>query len=199
MTTLYTGITCPDPSFLHTPLIEIRPVENDSLLRQAVHDLASYDYLLFTSRHAVVALLQYVTVFPQSLCVVSIGTTTTDTLRQAGITAVEQVNQDNSYGVIDWFSSRPRGRVLMPRSSLALPLIPDGLRALGYEVMTVTAYENHLPENLQLVDLSQIDRIVFTSPSTIDNFIRLYGSLPIDKELIPRGPITAKHLQTKIK
>ena len=199
MKTLYTGISCPDPAFVHTPLIEIRPLEDDSALRQAASELAAYDYLLFTSRHAVSALLQYVAVLPQPLRIVSIGPTTTEALRQAGIAAAEQVEQDNSYGVTDWFSSRPRGRVLIPRSTLALDIIPKGLRALGYEVTTVTAYENHPPENPQKVDLGQMDRIVFTSPSTIDNFISLYGALPTGKQLSARGPVTAQYLQTKIK
>lgn len=199
MKTLYTGIKCHDPAFVHTPLIEIRPVADDSGLRAAARALATYDYLLLTSRHAVAALVRYVAVIPQPLHIVSIGNTTTEALRQAGVTSVEQVEHDNSYGVIDWFRNKSRGRVLIPRSNLALDIIPKGLHALGYEVTTLTAYENHLPEKPQKVDLRQIDRIVFTSPSTIDNFISLYGALPTDKQLTARGPITAHYLQTKIK
>lgn len=199
MKTLYTGISLPDPTFVHTPLIAIQPLADDSGLRAAACTLDAYDYLLFTSRHAVYALTPYVTALPQALRVVSIGSTTTEALRQTGIIESEQVEQDNSYGVIDWFRSRSRGRVLIPRSSLARDIIPKGLRALGYEVTTITAYENHLPENSQKVDLGQIDRIVFTSPSTIDNFINLYGALPIGKQLTARGPVTAHYLQTKLK
>jgi uroporphyrinogen-III synthase len=82
---------------------------------------------------------------------------------------------------------------------LALPIIPDGLRQLGFEVDTVTAYINSMPQNPQRTDLSKIDRIVFTSPSTIDNFIRLYGSLPEGKVFDTRGPVTEHYLHTKIK
>ena len=147
MKTLYTGISLPDPTFVHTPLIAIQPLADDSGLRAAACTLDAYYYLLFTSRHAVYALTPYVTALPQALRVVSIGSTTTEALRQTGIIESEQVEQDNSYGVIDWFRSRSRGRVLIPRSSLARDIIPKGLRALGYEVTTITAYENHLPEN----------------------------------------------------
>ena len=107
---------------------------------------------------------------------------------------IEQVEEDNSYGVIDWFSNRERGQVLIPRSNLALNLIPDGLRELGFQVTTVTAYENIMPSNPKKVNLSEIDRIIFTSPSTIDNFVKLYGYLPTDKELKTRGVVTEKHL-----
>lgn len=198
MKTLYTGITCPDPTFVHTPLIAIRPVTDEEPLRRAL--ATRYDYLLFTSRHAVIACFGGEwRGFGGEWRVVSIGPATTAALRQAGITATQQVEHDNSYGVIEWFASQPRGSVLIPRSSLALDIIPNGLRTLGFSVTTVTAYETRLPERPQTVDLSQIDRIVFTSPSTVDNFIRLYGALPADKQLDARGPITAQHLQTKIK
>ena len=115
-------------------------------------------------------------------------------LVEAGFQDIEQVEEDNSYGVIDWFSNRERGQVLIPRSNLALNLIPDGLRELGFQVTTVTAYENIMPSNPKKVDLSEIDRIIFTSPSTIDNFVKLYGYLPTDKELKTRGVVTEKHL-----
>ena len=56
-----------------------------------------------------------------------------------------------------------------------------------------------MPENAMKVDLSQVDTIVFSSPSTIDNFIRLYGKLPTDKQLLTLGRITERHLQEVIK
>lgn len=200
MRTLYTGISCPDPSFVHTPMIEVRPVSNDKGLRQAASEVNICDYLLFTSRFAVKFFVPYIATesWPASLRVVSIGATTTATLRQAGFERVEQTERDNSHGVVSWFSRQKRGRVLIPRSNLALSIIPEGLRRLGYDVTTVTAYENRMPDNPQKVDLDSIDRIVFTSPSTVDNFIRLYGCLPADKLLCARGPVTEQHIQSII-
>lgn len=195
MKTLYTGIRCPDPSFVHTPLIEIKPVDDTSRLREAADEVDTYDYLLYTSRHAV-------TYFPPRCLhpvIVSIGPVTTEALRLAGAETIKQVEKDDSYGVIDWFAEEPRGRVLIPRSNLALSIIPEGLRNLGFDVTTVTAYENRMPENAMKVDLNQVDTIVFSSPSTIDNFIRLYGKLPTDKQLLTRGRITEKHLQEVLK
>lgn len=52
-----------------------------------------------------------------------------------------------------------------------------------------------MPEHPRLVNLNHFKRIVFTSPSTIDNFIKLYGKLPENTEFITRGPITQKHLE----
>ena len=202
MKTLYTGITCPNPEYVHTPLIEILPVQDNSALRQAAGSVDRYDYVLFTSRFAVkhfCPLLPQPSTIIHHPTIVSIGNATTVALYNIGIKDVQQVDEDNSYGVIEWFRSQPCGRVLIPRSNLALPIIPDGLRQLGFEVDTVTAYINSMPQNPQLTDLSKIDHIVFTSPSTIDNFIRLYGSLPEGKVFDTRGPVTEHYLHTKIK
>lgn len=199
MNTLFTGLTPPDNDCIHTPLIEIVPVDDDTALRSALSRLADYDYLLFTSRYAVAVVAQYTAVIPQSIKIVSIGSTTTTALQVAGFNDIIQVERDNSYGIIEWFRNQLRGRVLMPRSNIALNIIPDGLRLLGFEVDIVTAYKNRMPPHPRKVDLREIDRIVFTSPSTIDNFIRLYGALPKGKDIVTRGPITEQHLQTIIK
>ena len=196
MPTLYTGLTSPDANYIHTPLIEIVPVDDDTQLRRAIADIDSYDYVLFTSRYAA----KYVGALSvMHTRIVSIGRTTTKALHQIGVEEVDEVEEDNSYGVVSWFSSQSRGRVLIPRSNLALPIIPEGLRLLGFEVDCVTAYINSMPEHPKKVNLDEIDRIVFTSPSTIDNFIRIYGALPEKKELVTRGPITEQHLQTILK
>ena len=196
MPTLYTGLTSPDANYIHTPLIEIVPVDDDTQLLRTIADIDSYDYVLFTSRYAA----KYVGALSvMHTRIVSIGRTTTKALHQIGVEEVYEVEEDNSYGVVSWFSRQPRGRVLIPRSNLALPIIPEGLRQLGFEVDCITAYNNRMPEHPKKVNLDEIDRIVFTSPSTIDNFIRIYGALPEKKELVTRGPITEQHLQTILK
>ena len=189
--TLYTGLVCPNPDDIHTPLIEIEPV---SFVEPSIED---YDYLLFTSRYAVkaVAHSSFFTLH-SSLKIVSIGPSTTQALKEAGAVEVEQTEQDDSYGVIDFFSRQTRGRVLIPRSNLALDIIPDGLRSLGFTVQALTVYNNVYPRHVRRVNLDNIQRVVFTSPSTIDNFIKTYGCLPAHIEYVTRGSITAAHLST---
>ena len=200
--TLYTGLICPNPAYVHTPLIEIQSVQDDSPLKQAAARIEHFDYLLFTSRFTVKYFLPYLTTelkLIKQLKVVSIGSTTTAALKEAGIEDIQQVEQDNSYGVVDWFDKQQRGKVLIPRSNLALGIIPEGLQKSGFEVTAVTAYENRMPEHPKRINLDEIDEIIFTSPSTIDNFIHLYGAMPTDKKLTTRGPITENHLKTIIK
>lgn len=184
--TLYTGLVSPNPDYIHTPLIEIKPID------YAVPPRESYDYLLFTSRYAV---KHWKGSF--SGRIVSIGPSTTQALKAAGAENVEQTATDDSYGVIDYFSHQPRGRVLIPRSNLALDIIPEGLRASGFAVETLTVYHNVYPRYVRRINLSNIQRVVFTSPSTIDNFITTYGDLPSHIEYVTRGRITAQHLKSR--
>lgn len=190
--TLYTGLVCPNPDYIHTPLIEIEPV---SFPEPSIED---YDYLLFTSRYAVKA-VEKSSLFTihSSLKIVSIGPATTQALKDAGVGEVEQTEQDDSYGVIDYFSRQPRGRVLIPRSNLALDIIPDGLRSLGFTVQTLTVYNNVYPNHVRRVNLDNIQRVVFTSPSTVDSFLKTYGCLPPHIEYVTRGSITEQHLKSR--
>ena len=197
MTVLYTGAVCPNSSYIHTPLIEIIGVDDDTLLRSAAKRLQEFDYLLFTSRFAVKYWILSNGGFDIEN-VVSIGAKTSEALRNAGVKNIKQTEKDDSFGVIDWFSAREKGRVLIPRSNIALPIIPEGLKALGFEVETVTAYINRMPQNPIKVNLDKIDKIIFTSPSTVDNFVKLYGGIPNEKILETRGVVTEKRLKEKM-
>ncbi len=193
MTVLYTGAVCPNPEYLHTPLIEIVALEDFGELKAAIKRLQEFDYLLFTSRFAVKYWAESGGGFDVKN-IVSIGTKTSEALQKLGVKNVSQTAKDDSYGVIDWFSAQKKGRVLIPRSNIALPIIPESLKALGFEVETVTAYKNQMPQNPIKVNLDKIDKIIFTSPSTVDNFVKLYGGIPKDKILETRGVVTERRL-----
>ncbi len=200
MLTLYTGTQSPNPSYIHTPLIEICKAQNQAALKQAAKQVEQYNYLLFTSRYAVQHWAEHCNIsqLRAKPIIVSIGNSTTQALQLSGAQNIEQVEHDNSYGVAQWFAKQPRGRVLIPRSNLALPIIPNKLTELNFSVDTVIAYENRMPQQPHKVDLNTIERIIFTSPSTINNFIKLYGTLPLSKQLIARGIVTQQHLNNII-
>lgn len=240
--TLYTG-TLPaiekrKADYTYTPLIEINydidyewglediakcPVSKewyDGEWSLGLDYYSDISYLLFTSQYAVKGFIRvvedtdYQKYTNKDLKVISIGKTTTEALHKAGFKDVIQVDEDNRYGVIEWFKKeRPKflerhpikieygeefeeiPAVLYPCSSLSPDDIPEALFALRYNVTKWTVYNNELPKNPRRVNLNHFKRIVFTSPSTIDNFIKLYGKLPENTEFITRGPITQAHLE----
>ncbi len=240
--TLYTG-TLPaiekrKADYTYTPLIEINyeidyedgledigtsPISKewyDGEWADGLEDYSDISYLLFTSQYAVKGFMRvikdtnYEEYTNEDLKVISIGKTTTEALHKAGFKDVIQVDEDNRYGIIEWFKKeRPKfleqhpieiehgeeyeeiPAVLYPCSSLSPDDIPEALFALRYNVTKWTVYNNELPKNPRRVNLNHFKRIVFTSPSTIDNFIKLYGKLPENTEFITRGPITQAHLE----
>ena len=112
-----------------------------------------------------------------------------ETVREMGYNPDEVIILDDFQF---WYERRT---VFYPHSSLSSDAIPLALQELGFNVMSVVAYNNVLPKHVRRVNLNHFKRIVFTSPSTIDNFIKLYGKLPENTEFITRGPITQEHLE----
>lgn len=195
---------------IHTPLIEIRAAHEKEELVESINHLAEYNYLLFTSRYSVhyffTTLIErgYDSRILKNITIVSIGATTSTELMEIGIKADLEADDSTSEGVVDLFGKLKEknngltGKVLLPRSNLALPIIPDGLAELGFSVNCVIAYENVFPNNLKKIDLNTIDTIVFSSPSCVDGFIKLYGELPKCKNYVCRGSTTKNYLDRLI-
>ena len=116
-----------------------------------------------------------------------------ETVREMGYNPDEVIILDDFQF---WYERRT---VFYPHSSLSSDAIPLALQELGFNVMSVVAYNNVLPKHVRRVNLNHFKRIVFTSPSTIVNFIKLYGKLPENTEFITRGPITQAHLEEVMK
>ena len=253
--TLYTG-TLPaiekrKADYTYTPLIEIsyhpsyftkilednycEHYDGKSFTEYCEWDESQALYYIFTSQYGVQATLDYYDLIlkeQEEHVFISIGDTTTEALHKAGVKDVIQVEQDNRYGVIEWFkkekerldAARPQYEhsyelfekmdldnydheladfvyryenrlVFYPHSSLSPEDIPLALQELGFNVLSAIVYNNELPKNPRRVNLNHFKRIAFTSPSTIDNFIKLYGKLPENTEFITRGPITQAHLE----
>ena len=210
--------------YTYTPLIEINNSSIFSL-KDALYDEENYEYykgkglawddddekkpkyVVFTSQHSISSTIECIPELleeQENYIFISIGDTTTEALHNTGIKDVIQVEEDNRFGIIKWFEKEKEKYdeanaryedIIYPHSSLSPEDIPLALQELGFSVKSFVAYKNVMPEHPRLVNLNHFKRIVFTSPSTIDNFIKLYGKLPENTEFITRGPITQKHLE----
>jgi uroporphyrinogen-III synthase len=86
------------------------------------------------------------------------------------------------------------GYFFLPRSRLARSALTDYLQARKTPFFAFDLYDTVFQKLEPVPDLAEFDEIVFTSPSTVEGFLRIYGALPRDKKLTPIGPITAKCL-----
>ena len=187
---------------IHQPLIEInRTTATD--LQGTINHLQQFDWLFFTSRYSVRYFFEMLksagkdSRFLHHLRIASVGRVTSKALKNLGITPDLQPEEESSEGLLQTIRElniRP-GKVFIPRSDKGLPVLPEGLTAMGWEVETFAIYKNQMPQNLIALDLNDIDKIVFSSPSCVTNFIKLYGAFPEDKEYIFRGKETEKRFK----
>jgi uroporphyrinogen III methyltransferase / synthase len=89
------------------------------------------------------------------------------------------------------------GRALLPRADIASPILPELLRAKGYDPVEVTAYRTVAPDGLApevIGDLESgtIDLLAFASPSTVRNFLTLVGDRSWRGQVISIGPVTSR-------
>ena len=86
--------------------------------------------------------------------------------------------------------------ILIPRSNLAINFLPEALEELRNTVKKLVVYKNQLPMISKKVEVENFDQVIFTSPSGVDNFIKVYGKLPVKPEIVTRGKETQKRVQS---
>ena len=187
---------------VHTPLIAIADPEDWQPLDAALDRVASYTLIVLTSRYSVAALVERLLDRggdARRLAharLAAIGRGTAAALRGRGLAVDIVARAEHSSGLLA--ALRDAGtlaeeRVLIPCSSLADDTLPGALRATGAEVTAVTAYRNVPAPNPVRVDLSSLHAVLFTSPSTVEAFRRLYGNkLAPGLALWCRGPRTLR-------
>ena len=186
------------------PAIKVEPSVDPRALHTAVRSAADYDWVIFTSANGVdffetaaedVGVDVKRALASTRLCCV--GPATASRIEALGLTVEVMPETHRAEAVVDALSARTslRGkRVLIPTVAEARPVLRDGLRELGAEVDTVTAYRTLSIENANPGALDQIeqgvDLVTFTSPSAVRSFHRLVGGAVVaDAGVI--GPVTA--------
>jgi uroporphyrinogen-III synthase len=101
--------------------------------------------------------------------------------------------KESSQGLIEEFSAEGGSasggkkidirnkKIFMPRSDISDKNLSKGLEALGADVTASFAYRNIMPEDLPDLNLEFFNEIMFTSPSTVRNFRKRYGRVPMPK------------------
>jgi uroporphyrinogen III methyltransferase/synthase len=189
--------------FFPLPLIQIKPLKDYAQMDSLIKRMDIFDWIIFTSRFGVLYFFQEL--FKMGfdsrnlggVKVAAIGSSTAEKLRKYGIIADLIPPEESSAGLLSEFKKLNirENKVLLPRSDLADESLSEGLKNLGAEVYTCVAYRNVMPENLPELDLNFFDEIIFTSPSTLRNFIKRYGKPPERVRIRTIGPLTAKEAE----
>ncbi|MGH7081948.1 MAG: uroporphyrinogen-III synthase [Acetobacteraceae bacterium] len=177
-------------------------------LDEALSRPDAFDWIIFTSRHAVAAVRARVSGPPQGVMTAAVGRATAAVLRQHGWPIDLVPAEPSAAGLVAAFaaSGAARGaRILYPASSRALPTLAAGLTHLGAEVSMVEAYRTVSGAALDVDDCRSwiarggVGAVTFASPSAVvelesalgkEDFARLLGNAPA----VAIGPTTARAL-----
>ena len=177
-------------------------------LDEALGRAESFDWIVFTSRHAVAAVTTRLSAPPSSMRTAAVGRATAAVLKQSGWAVDLLPAEPSAAGLVATFaaSGAARGaRILYPASSRALPTLAAGLTQLGAEVTTIEAYRTVSGTALDVEDCRSwiardaVGAVTFASPSAVtelesalgkEDFRRLLGHAPA----VAIGPTTARAL-----
>ena len=158
------------------PTIEIRPPESYVPLDRAIRQIATYDWLIFTSVNGVEQFLNRFERLGKNVAdlagieIGAIGPETANRLAAARIQPSLVPKQYQAEGILEMLTPETlRGkRVLIPRAAQARDILPVTLRRWGAQVDIVEAYQTVLPQAdvsalCSLLREDGIDMITFTS------------------------------------
>lgn len=185
-------------------MIEIAPAQPEAAaLKTLLTNLVDYDIILCTSKFAVKYFFEllkregYDLSHLNTKTFAAIGKTTAKELIEQRARKLLVAERETSAGLLEELAANfdLRGKkILFPRSSLPNPYLKQKLTERGSRVDEVTVYENIKPPKRPLPQ-TWIDAILFTSPSTVRNFLADYGTIPGNWRILSRGPLTSAFLR----
>jgi uroporphyrinogen-III synthase len=187
---LHLGLTAP-PFAVHYPVIRTERIDSEKLKR-AMSELDRFTHLIFTSKQGVFHWCEVASVSGKES--IAIGKATAKAIEEKGgrVAIAPFATQE---GIISLLSQeKMKGCYLYLRSSFARPLLANFLQENRIDHETVDLYQTIYQRPLPLPNLLEFDEIVFTSPSTVQGFLNIFGTLPKGPLLTPIGPITKEAL-----
>jgi uroporphyrinogen III methyltransferase/synthase len=198
------------------PSIRIAPPEDTEALQRACAEAGTYDWIVFTSGNAVDYFMDCLLAISdvrelKGVRICTIGPSTAGRLARYGIRVDLTPAEFRAEAVVDALKATGNltgRRFLLPRADIARDLLADELRTAGAHVDDVAAYRT-IPAPLEreggpdiyrmLLD-RQIDAVIFTSASTVRNFVSMLGpeqaiDLLRSTVVASIGPVTAEAAQ----
>jgi len=198
---------------LEFPTISIAPPDSWQILDDALENLSSFQWILFTSINAIHSFFKRIeekNLDSRALHgagIAAVGATTAEVLADYGIKADLLPEKFTGDGLADsLLKIGVNGqKILLPRAMKAREVLTQRLEEGGGKVIVAPVYKNVRPESKteelkNLFEEDRVDMVTFTSSSTVTNFLHMLGI--DDKEKLPSllnkvsiasiGPITTK-------
>lgn len=193
---------------LHWPVIGIEwtdPSEWDAQRRAA----QTFDWIVFTSAHAVEAVTEALPRAPAGVRIAAVGPATAATLGERGWPVDLLAPESGAEGLVHALGKAGihGRRILYPASTRARATLPEGLARLGAEVVRFTAYRTvAAPFDVDAcrswIARRALGAVTFASPSAVVELERALGDEDFQRLLaaapaVVIGPTTARALQAR--
>ena len=181
--------------------IEIKNTSEN--LDNFVNKLNDYDYIVCTSVNGVNILFDYLSnknydVRKIKGTFAAIGPATEDAIKARGIIPEIVAEKFVAESLFDSMKTvvKPGDKIFLPRSKNARPYLVEVLKEAGCIVDECHTYETITGSTQNKDSFDEVDAVVFTSPTTVENMIEIVGLEAIkQKRVISIGPITGKALE----
>ncbi len=172
-------------NIVHRRLIDCVPIDDYSKADAVLKNLDAFDWVVFTSVNGAKYLFERLYTMgkdARSLSnakIAAIGKTTAKRLKEFGISADLVPQNQSSAGLLEEFSKldMKNKKVLLPQSEIASKELADGLLSMQTVIEKITVYKT-IEIKPAPVDFDHIDRILFTSGSTVRAFVKHFGKVP---------------------
>lgn len=195
---------------LEQPAIEIAPPDDLTALDAAIEKLGTYDWVAFSSRNGVEALLRRMSELGRdarafgTAKIAAIGPVTAEALAEWRLTSDLTPGEYRAEALAAALSGESADkRVLLVRASRGREILAETLAAAGAEVEQVVAYESRNveaadPAILEEIAAGRVDWITVTSSAIATSAAKLFDESIRQAELAPRfvaiSPLTGEAL-----
>ncbi len=191
------------------PTIEIKPPSDWAPVDEAIAQLSTFDWLLFTSVNGVEFFMKRLIAKGGDLRklkgvkIGAIGPKTAEAVHQFGLVPDLVPKYFQAEAILEGLHTEALEgkRILLPRAKEAREILPQELAKRGADVNVVPVYETIIPTARKeavkaMLQKHEIAVVTFTSSSTVKNFMALFEGEPVAKwlegvKIACIGPITA--------
>lgn len=184
-------------NIVHRRIIDCVPIDDYAKADPVLKDITTFDWIVFTSVNGAKYLFERLYAIGKDARTLSnakiaaIGKTTAKRLKEFGITVDMVPENESSAGLLEEFArlNMKGKRVLLPQSQIASNELHDGLLEMNANIEKITVYKTVEIEPGE-IDFDYIDRILFTSGSTVRAFIKKFSAVPPHIKVCCLGPPT---------
>ncbi|WP_134684805.1 uroporphyrinogen-III C-methyltransferase [Brevibacillus migulae] len=190
------------------PLVKMIPPTDPRPLDEAISQLGSFDWVIFTSPNGVGFFFKRLRELGADIRhmrakLAAVGPKTAEALQEKGLTVTVLPGEFRAEGLLNSLEGqlKPGEKVLLPRADIAREVLPRELKERGLEVTEVDTYETvidaeNAAETIELFKEKAISIVTFTSSSTVKNFVQALAQENLQElldgvQIACIGPVTA--------